>query len=269
MSPATYTDPVAKLLSLGNESPNLEDDWLDYPSQFGFTSGHAAELIRLTTDTQFDELQADRSELWAPIHAIRALGQLQIEEAIAPLMGLLIQDDDYIQINVPRALGMIGVGAIAPLTEFINDDQQEESARGFAIAALGAIGQEQPAARPAAIEALMALLADPTRYPGPLSTYIAGELIDLKATEAAPLIQQAFASGAIDEWIIGNWPQVQIDLGLKKESDFTPQELRLEPPPYLKEIGSMLKLLERQESPPQGFGTPKIGGSKKKKKKKK
>lgn len=268
MSLATYTDPVAQLLSLGSESLILGEDWLDYPSQFGFTSAHAADLIRLATDTQFDELESDRNEIWAPIHAIRALGQLQIEEAIAPLMGLLIQDDDSIQVNVPRALGMIGVAAIAPLTEFINDDQQEESARGFAIAALGAIGQEQSLARSAAVEALMTLLANPTRYPGPLSTYIAGELVDLKATEAAPLIQQAFAAGAIDEWIIGNWPQVQIDLGLKQESDFTPEDLRLEPPPYLKEIGSMLKLMERQQSRPQGFGSSKSSSSKKKKKKK-
>src|SRR5688500_11622947 len=109
MSLAPYTDPVAQLLSLGQTTLNLGEDWLDYPSQFGFTSGHTTELTRLATDTQFDELEPDKPEVWAPIHAIRALGQLQIEDAIAPLMGLLIRDDDAIQINVPRALGMIGV----------------------------------------------------------------------------------------------------------------------------------------------------------------
>lgn len=268
MSLAPYTDPVAQLLSLGQTTLNLGEDWLDYPSQFGFTSEHTTELIRLATDTQFDELEPDKPEIWAPIHAIRALGQLQIEEAIAPLMGLLIQDDDAIQINVPRALGMIGVAAIAPLLEFINDDEQEEAARGFAIAALGHVGQEQPPARGSAIEALMELLADPSRYPDALPTYIAGELIDLQAVEAAPLIQQAFASGVIDEWIIGNWPQVQVDLGLKQASDFTPEELRPETPAYLKEISSMLKLVERHETPPRGFGNSRPANPKKKKKKK-
>lgn len=267
MSLESYTEPAVRLLSLGNDT--LADDWLDYGSQFGFTSDHAAELIRLATDPQWNELAADRPEIWAPIHAIRALGQLQIEEAIAPLIGLLTQNDDYIQLNVPDALGKIGGAAIAPLSELINDDQQEESARGFAIAALGAIGREHPTDRGAAVEALMTLLAEPTRYPEALTTYMASELIDLKATEAAPLIQQAFASDMIDEWIIGSWPQVQIDLGLKQESDFTSAELRPKTPAYIQEVGSMIKLMERQQFPSKGFGGTSSTASKKKKKKKK
>lgn len=48
-------------------------------------------------------------------------------------------------------------------------------------------------------------------------------LVDLKALEALPLIEQVFASGNVDLFVCGDFEDVQIELGLLEE--------RLTPPP--------------------------------------
>jgi len=269
MSLDTYTDPVKGLLTLGADNLSLNDEWPDYLAQFGLTSAHIPQLIQLATDTQFETMDSERDEIWAPIYAVRALGQLQAEDAIAPLLDLLQRDDEYFDINVPQALGMIGEAALAPTVELANDEEQDTFVRGATIAALGYLGKYHPESRDATVAALMGLLENPGDRPNLVLTYAVSELIDLKATEAAPLIEQAFALGKIDEWVTGNWAMVQISLGLKNESDFSPEELQIEPPPYIKQLRSMVKQMNRQANPPKGFGTSSSVNPKKKKKRKK
>ena len=38
-------------------------------------------------------------------------------------------------------------------------------------------------------------------------------------------MEGAYSAGRVDETICGTWPSVQIDMGLAKEEDFTPEEL--------------------------------------------
>ena len=60
----------------------------------GLTSEHIPALIRMATDEELNWANADSLEVWAPVHAWRALGQLHAEEAIEPLMRLFHEHDD-------------------------------------------------------------------------------------------------------------------------------------------------------------------------------
>jgi hypothetical protein len=44
-------------------------------------------------------------------------------------------------------------------------------------------------------------------------------LLDLDAVEAAPVMEQAFAAGRVDESVAGDWADVQLALGLNEECE--------------------------------------------------
>ena len=58
--------------------------WPDYPA-LGLRMEHVPDLIRMTLDDELHGADSDSREVWAPLHAWRALGQLRAESAIKPL----------------------------------------------------------------------------------------------------------------------------------------------------------------------------------------
>ena len=81
MSLHHYQPPVDQLLSYGNPgTPTAE--WPDYVGEFGLTAEHIPDLIRMATDRKLNLANVDSLEVWAPLHAWRALGQLRAEAAI-------------------------------------------------------------------------------------------------------------------------------------------------------------------------------------------
>jgi len=96
-------------------------------------------------------------------------------------------------------------------------------------------------------------------------------LAELKATEAAPLIEAVFSHKEIDETIASSWPMVQVRLGLKQESDFTPKQLK---PRISERVKAARRYLALKELPQfssapsasvEGFGAAKKTSKKKKK----
>src|SRR5438093_123369 len=73
-----YKDPVARLLTLGDARP--VKTWPNY-LELGLSREHVPELIRMATDDELNWADSESLEVWAPIHAWRALGQLRAEEA--------------------------------------------------------------------------------------------------------------------------------------------------------------------------------------------
>ena len=115
---SNYTQPVATLLSYGER--RYLKQWPDYLA-LGFTPEHIPELIRLATDAELHWAHSDSSEVWAPVHAWRALGQLHAEEAIEPLMRLFheLEDSDQVGEELPFIYGMIGASAIPTLAHYL------------------------------------------------------------------------------------------------------------------------------------------------------
>jgi hypothetical protein len=126
MSQTLYTFPVNQLLALGDVRD--ETHWPDYLA-YGLDTSHILELIRMGTDEELQWADSESVEVWAPVHAWRALGQLRAEAAIEPLLGLLKnideEDDDWADTELPKVFGLIGPAAIPALTAYLTHSETE------------------------------------------------------------------------------------------------------------------------------------------------
>jgi hypothetical protein len=260
-----YPEPVAQLLTLGDLS-GIGNSWRDYPA-LGLDAGHVPDLIRMATDEALHTADSDSAEVWAPVHAWRALGQLRAEAAIEPLMGLfrLADDlqDDWVSGDLPKVMGLIGPVAIPALDAYMRDAVHGLWARIAASECLVKIGQGHPGARDACVAALTGQLEHFAENGEDLNAFLIVDLVDLRAVESAPVMEQAFAADAVDLSVQGDWEEVQIELGLLTE--------RITPPPARGWL--MPKILgtdvNRGKTPPPPPGGKSREKAKKKKKEEK
>ncbi len=282
MSTKDYSNPVAKLLTYGDCTKMNLDQWPDYVGDVGLTTADASELIRMATDEDLWELEDNRVEIWAPIHAWRSLGQLQAEAAIAPLVQLFHRADEWIVLELPTVYTMIGPAAIPTLADYLANSDHDPMAREVAVGCLREIAGTYLDHRQTAIAPLIEQLKAFDENELELNSSLIAELASLQALEAAPVIEEAFAAERVDEVLCGNWPSVQVELGLKREDEFSPEELKPQMPEQLVEIRQMLEAIDAihagekhaAEAKSQGFGpaasksSPSSKSKKKKKKKK-
>jgi hypothetical protein len=59
-----------------------------------------------------------------------------------------------------------------------------------------------------------------------VNAFLVEALVELGATEAAPLIERAFAEGYVDPMVMGDWEDVQVELGLKSAEEVAPKQGR-------------------------------------------
>lgn len=266
-----YSDRVAPLLTYGDCQQMGQEQWPDYVGELGLTTADEPELIRMALDAQLHQMGSDRVEVWAPVHAWRTLGQLRSEAAITPLLALFERnDDDWVLFELPRVYGMVGPAAIPALTAYLEDATQDAWRRTIAADSLVHIAKNHPESRDVCVATLMQQLEVATNDTDLISLVIAS-LLDLKAVEAAPAIERAFATERVDEMLVGSWPSVQVELGLKQESDFSAAELKPKFSPDLAKAAELLESLAVFNTPaqkPQGFGTGAASKPKKGKKKK-
>src|SRR6266487_7140549 len=92
---ARYQPPVERLLTYGESERITPDEWPDY-RELGMGPEQIPALIRMATDEELNLAAAESTEVWAPLHAWRALGQLRAVEAVEPLLELFerLEEDD-------------------------------------------------------------------------------------------------------------------------------------------------------------------------------
>lgn len=212
-----YRPPVSALLEVGDARDSIQD-WPDYRA-LGLTTADIPELIRLASDHALHWAEDESPEIWAPIHAWRALGQLGAVEAVEPLLALHdpLEDSDWILEELPEVYGLIGPAAVPALSRYVLDDTPGLWARVAASGGLKRIAAQHPEERAAVIDVLTSLLRRHTELDTSLTSSLVDHLIELKATETAALIEEAFAAGSIIESMVGDWEDVQIELGLLSE----------------------------------------------------
>lgn len=209
--------------------------WPDYQDLYGIGQEDIPALIRMVTDENLAWAGEDTPEVWAPLHAYRALGQLRVTEAIEPLIGLFdpLEDDDWFNEEIPDVFGLIGAAAIPALTAFLADPIHLLFSRTTASNALERIGRRHPEARDAAVAALTDQLARFAENDESLNASIVTDLVDLQATEALPVVERAFAADRVDLSIMGDWEEAQIAFGVRDTRDtprprFNPLDIELE-----------------------------------------
>jgi hypothetical protein len=206
----------------------------------------------------------DSKEEWAPVHAWRALGQLKVEEAIEPLVGLLDLidelDDDFTGIDLPKVIARQGLAALPALASYLGDASNGPWGRALASDTIELLGRNFPEHRDACVRVLTEQLQKYTENDRTLNALLICSLADLHAVEHAALMESAFAANSVDYSVSGDWEEVQISLGLLEE--------RITPPPnyHLLELGNHPSFEEYPEKP---LPPPSVKKSQKSKKKRK
>jgi len=58
-----------------------------------------------------------------------------------------------------------------------------------------------------------------------VNAFLVEALVELGAKEAAPVIERAFAEGYVDPMVMGDWEDVQVELGLKSAEEGAPKQV--------------------------------------------
>lgn len=217
-----YPPPLDRLLTLGAE-PARRRTWPDYRT-LGLQDQHVPALIRMAADPALHDAPERDRAAWAPVHAWRALGQLRASAAAGPLFLLLQRDfeSDWVRDEVPVALGMIGPAVLPGATLILFDEEREEPVRVLAATVIARVGLEHPDRADEAAAVLKTQLQDWATQGRWLNANLIAGLVELQATDAAPLMEAAYAADAVDLEIWGDWEDVQVDLGLLPERTTPP-----------------------------------------------
>lgn len=208
---------VSKLSQLGEA--DVRGSWPDYLQQ-GFAGADVAELISVMRDEELWESSDEEADSWAPLHAWRILGQLKARQAIGPMIEMLNQDpDDYQMSELPRAMGLIGRPAIAPLEDNINNETVGIFSRSSSVEALEMIYQEDHSTREEIKTIYLRLLESSSTRDRFLNGSVLSGLITLQATESIDVIREAFAADTIDIGMCGDLEDVEIELGLRTKRE--------------------------------------------------
>ena len=212
----TYSEPVNSLLSYGEAD---WQEWDDYKAM-GFNREHIPELIRMATD-QYLIVEAEEPEFWGPIHAWRALAQLEAKEAIDPLVGNFnlfeAADSDWLSEDLPDAFIKLGPDCIPALAMYLIDTRHETYGRISVSETLKDIAEEYPDSRDQVTGTLVSALELFEENDEELNGFLLADLLDLKAIEAMPLIRRAFEANAIDITVAGDLEDAEIEFGLREE----------------------------------------------------
>ena len=182
------------------------------------------------------------------IHVLRAVFQIDIETGIKLYIDQLkkFPNDDYLHEEIHGIVRYAGAIAIAPFTQALTDNTQESYPRTTFANGLEEIGKTHPECREACVNALITQLQNYHIQDGDyLNSVLVHSLIKLKAVEAVDLIEEVFTNREIDEWCTGSWASAQVSLGLKQESDFSPEELKPKPSEKILAIREMINNLEK------------------------
>jgi len=220
-----YQPPVEGLLTYGESERIAPDDWPDY-RELGIGQAQIPELIEMATDEQLHLAAAESPEVWAPLHAWRALGQLRAVEAVEPLLELFdrLEDDDWVHEELPVVFGLIGPPALSSLAAYLADLSHLDSSRISASISIEKIGKRWPEARDEALAILEERLEHFEENEPDVNAFLVEALVELGATEAAPLIERAFAEGYVDPMVMGDWEDVQVQLGVKSAEEVAPKQ---------------------------------------------
>lgn len=193
---------MSRLLTLGQ--PMSQEDY----ARLGIGPKHIPELIIMATDMVLHRLKSVRVEVWAPVHAWRALGQLRAEAAMEPLVNLLRlvdeQQDHWAGEGLPNVRAEIGTPAISAVSAFLADESRGLWGRVAASVSLAKIGQRYSEAREACVAALTAQLERHAENGGHLNAFLIVGLLDLKAVESAPVMERAFAADSVELSVQGD-----------------------------------------------------------------
>jgi hypothetical protein len=209
-----YQPPVSRLLTQGDPRVPGVDKRI---RGLGLRQQHLPELLRMARDRALYTAPGESDEVWAPLHALAALAELDLGEQVAEIVPLFDVEDDWYDTALPELMGRVGAPALAPLREYLADPTRWGFGHTSAADALEKIAEQHPDLRDQAVAILSDVLRDAEHYHEDTVTGALSALIGLRAVEALPLIRRAFELGKVDESVPGPWGDVLDELDVKPE----------------------------------------------------
>ena len=212
-------------------------------------SGPAARSLLIELATSVDLLHEDEPDCYAPLHALRLLGELPALELIEPLLGvvplaLYYDGENLPQMwgqEMPQVLARIGAPAVEPLWSAADDAGRNLSQRAMALVALGYLTVAAPDQRDAVAAGLRERLA---RYDDPtLIAYLLIAMADAGMSEMYPEAMRLFREGKVNQSLLAPGLARQLLLAQRKGRVGCVQH------PLWERYDQHPLLLEEQESP--------------------
>ena len=262
-----YSPPVEALSTLGSpDTPG--NDTPSVPQEF------AAELVRMARDRDLFLADEESPTVYAGVHAVRALKQLELGELVPELIPLFDVDSEWFLDNdLPELMASAGPLAVPPLAAYLADSGRWSNGHYSAALALKQIAEQHPEQRAAAVAAFAAMLDQLDNYGETSITAAVDMLTELKAVEELPRIRRAFEQDKVDTMMRGGWLDILNDLGVTPEPD---DPLVLESARQVEERNAAFaatvpdrRLLAEADSAPQSGGKRSSAQSKKAKNKRK
>jgi hypothetical protein len=206
-----YPPPLGELLHLGD--PSEDKAMPERIAALGLTQAQIPDLLRMARDRALNLAMSDSLEVWAPSHALTALGQLGLDEVIPDLIPLLDVYDEWTREQLVELLSEAGASAIEPLGRYVQDHTRWIYGRGAATETLGKLASKHPELRDQVVAILSDALERAADNVSDFNGFLLGDLLQLDAIEALPVIRRAFEQDLIDETIAGDWGYVLEKLG--------------------------------------------------------
>jgi hypothetical protein len=171
-------------------------------------AGSAAVAPLLALAVEVDLLHDDEPDCYAPLHALRLLGELNTTEIIEPLLRefpvrLDYEDEELPQMwvdEVPQIIAHLGAPALEPLWRIADDPSWNSAARSAALTALGYATAVEPALRDEVIAGLRERLE--ASEDKQISSHLAVALANLGVRDIYPDFLAMYRAGKIDQEIL-------------------------------------------------------------------
>ena len=169
---------------------------------------HAAISPLLTLATDTDLLHQEAPECFAPIHALRLLGELGAIEIIEPLLRQFPVSLEYDEEELPQMwvqevaqiIGHLGAPAIEPLWRIADDEGWNIAARSGALTALGYVTAMAPETHDAIIAGIRERIERSDDKL--LASHLAIALANLGASDLYPELMAMYRAGKLDQEIL-------------------------------------------------------------------
>jgi hypothetical protein len=171
-------------------------------------AGHAALNPLLLLATDVDMLHQEAPECFAPLHALRLLGELDSTEIIEPLLRQFPVSLDYDEEELPQLwvqestqiIGHLGAPAIEPLWRIADDDGWNIAARSGALTALGYVTAVAPETHDAVIAGIRERIERSENTL--LASHLAIALGNVGASDLYPELMAMYRAGKLDQEIL-------------------------------------------------------------------
>lgn len=209
-----YPPPVDTLLHLGDPRNTEIEQLRQNP---GLSQTHLDDLVRLARDRDLNTAVSNTPDVWAPIHALYALENLDVSPVVDDLIPLFDVPGDWHVKPLEAMVSKAGAAALEPLHRYLADTTRWAFGRGAAASTLEAIALRWPELRPQVVAILQKALQAAGQNDDTTNSFIIDSLVKLNAAEALPSIRHAFELNRVNMTMRGDWQQTLHDLGMKPD----------------------------------------------------